>query len=70
MTPRYTFHRIERGLRRLARGEEMSLVCTGTSDTSPGQMDYHPECSCCWLNIAHTEDYHALKMENRNGNSI
>lgn len=27
-------------------------------------LGYHPKCSCCWLNIPHTENYHRASLEN------
>jgi len=37
------------------------IICSGTTDLSPvisRDENYNPECSCCYLGFAHTEEYH------------
>lgn len=40
-------------------------MATGPNDVSPAHAiypsGYDAACSCCWLNIQHTEDMHARK---------
>ena len=39
-----------------------SAMAASSGDVSPrhDKLDgYHPDCSCCWLGICHTEEKHA-----------
>lgn len=40
-------------------------MATGANDDTPrhDMSDYNPECSCCWLNITHTDALHVARTK-------
>lgn len=49
-----------------ANGIVEPAMCSGSGDTSPRHdksANYDPRCSCCWLNITHTQAKHTGALE-------
>lgn len=51
-----------------AQADDRPVMVTGKTDTSPlyrhwEGLNYHSDCSCCWLGIGHTADKHKQGIE-------